>query len=118
LQDDVHRCMAAGMNDHLSKPYDVPALAHKLNALLPVDERCRIPTPRLRRSLSTASPKSSASSDPACGAGGAGPPPSLQPQPAQTGSLAALQLGGAEDISAAHSGASCISMDGGSVHGR
>jgi CheY-like chemotaxis protein len=77
LQDDVHRCMAAGMNDHLAKPYDVPALAEKLNALLPVDERCQIPPPNLRRSVSTLSSGDAVPSDPACGAGGVGlPPPS------------------------------------------
>jgi len=110
--------MAAGMNDHLSKPYDVPALAEKLNALLPVDERCQIPPPNLRRSVSTSSSGDVVPSDPACGAGGAGPPPPSQPRSARTGNLDPRLHGGAAGVSAAPGTASLSSMDSGSVLGR
>jgi CheY-like chemotaxis protein len=116
LQDDVQRCMAAGMNAHLAKPYDISALGERLNALLPVDERCEIPSPRVRRSVSIASTGSFVPSDPACG--DVGPQPPSQPQPAQTGNSAVPRHGGAADASAAPGAASFGSMASWSVHGR
>jgi len=62
LQDDVNRCMAAGMNDHLSKPYLAHDLALKLNFLLPPSARCSVPPAGLLRSRSHTSSSSSSSS--------------------------------------------------------
>jgi CheY-like chemotaxis protein len=59
LQADVDRCMAAGMDDHLAKPYQTRDLALKLNALLPPDSRCCLPAGGLIRSRSSSSNSSS-----------------------------------------------------------
>jgi CheY-like chemotaxis protein len=61
LQADVDRCMAAGMDDHLSKPYLARDLALKLNVLLPPAARCSVPPAGLVRSRSQTSSSSSSS---------------------------------------------------------
>jgi signal transduction histidine kinase/DNA-binding NarL/FixJ family response regulator len=62
LKADVDRCMAAGMDDHLSKPYLARDLALKLNVLLPPSARCSVPPAGLLRSRSHTSSSSSSSS--------------------------------------------------------
>jgi len=63
LQADVDRCMAAGMDDHLAKPYQARELAVKLNTLLPPDARCCLPAVGLLRSRSSSSYSSSSACD-------------------------------------------------------